>query len=324
MTDNTPDIESSEGHQNTPTLKGERIQKLLAQAGVASRREAEKMISEGRIKINDKIATLGDRALHKDKLYLDGVLLSIEKPSYDDYRVIVYSKPEGVICSNSDPEGRPTVFDHLPKLKNQRWISVGRLDINTSGLLILTTDGELANRLMHPSYQIDREYAVRIHGEVDDAMLKRLTEGVLLEDGMAKFTDVREFGGEGRNKWFHAVVMEGRNREVRRLWESQEVQVSRLKRVRYGCIFLPSRLKVGAWEELTTKDINELRSLVQLPAIRPKKSKTIQGKLDDKRSRTKAVNKSIKTGQKIQRSKSTKFSESRQKQSAKSSRQRTK
>lgn len=314
MTDTTPDNFSSEEQQAEPTLKGERIQKVLAQAGVASRREAEKMISQGRIKINDVIATLGDRALHKDRLSLDGVLLTIEKPSYDDYRVIVYSKPEGVICSNSDPEGRPTVFDHLPRLNNQRWISVGRLDINTSGLLILTTDGELANRLMHPSYQIDREYAVRIHGEVDDDMLKRLTDGVLLEDGMAKFTDVREFGGDGRNKWFHAVVMEGRNREVRRLWESQDVQVSRLKRVRYGCIFLPSRLKVGAWEELTTKDINELRSLVQLPPIRAKKKKSVQGKIDDKRSRTKAVNKSIRTGQKIQRSKSTKYSESRQTQ----------
>ena len=323
MTDNTPENMSSEDQQTEPALKGERIQKLLAQAGVASRREAEKMISQGRIKINDVIATLGDRAVHSDTLSLDGVPLAIEKPSYDDYRVIVYSKPEGVICSNSDPEGRPTVFDHLPKLTNQRWISVGRLDINTSGLLILTTDGELANRLMHPSYQIDREYAIRIHGEVDDAMLKRLTDGVLLDDGMAKFSDVREFGGEGRNKWFHAVVMEGRNREVRRLWESQEVQVSRLKRVRYGCIFLPSRLKVGAWEELTTKDINELRSLVQLPSIRAKKTKTVQGKIDETRARKKAVNKSIKKGQKLQRSKTTRSS-GRQEQSDRQPRRPTK
>jgi 23S rRNA pseudouridine2605 synthase len=284
-------------------LKGERIQKLLAQMGVASRREAEKMITEGRVRINDTLASLGDRAVISDTLYVDGKPVKIEPRSYDDYRVIVYSKPEGVICSHSDPEGRSTVFDHLPKLKNQRWISVGRLDINTSGLLILTTDGELANRLMHPSYQIDREYAVRIHGEVDDAMLLRLKEGVLLEDGMAKFTDVREFGGDGKNKWFHAVVMEGRNREVRRLWESQGVQVSRLKRVRYGCIFLPSRLKVGAWEELKTKEINELRSLVNLPPIRPKKLKNIQDKIKDKRAKSKAVNKSIKQGQFIQRKK---------------------
>lgn len=307
MTDTSPDKPIDALSKDTlpadSVLKGERIQKLLAQSGIASRREAERMISEGRIRVNDIKATLGDRATHSDKLYLDGSLIKIEKPSFDDYRVIVYSKPEGVICSTSDPEGRPTVFDHLPKLTNQRWISVGRLDINTSGLLILTTDGELANRLMHPSYQIDREYAVRIHGEVDDDMLTRLTEGVLLEDGMAKFTDVREFGGEGRNKWFHAVVMEGRNREVRRLWESQDVQVSRLKRVRYGCIFLPSRLKVGAWEELNTKDINDLRGLVQLPPIRSKKKKSIQGKIDDKRAHKKAVNKSIKQGKQVQRKK---------------------
>ena len=284
-------------------LKGERIQKLLAQMGVASRREAEKMISEGRVKINDETAKLGDRAQYSDLLIVDGKPLKVEPRSYDDYRVIVYSKPEGVVCSHSDPEGRPTVFDHLPKLKNQRWISVGRLDINTSGLLILTTDGELANRLMHPSYEIDREYAVRVHGDVDDAMLKRLMEGVLLEDGMAKFTDVREFGGEGKNKWFHAVVMEGRNREVRRLWESQDVQVSRLKRVRYGCIFLPSRLKVGAWEELKTKEINDLRGLVGLEPIRPKRLKSIQTRIQEKRSKTKAVNKSIKKGQQVQRQK---------------------
>ena len=303
MTDKTPDNRSKDALGLEPALKGERIQKILAQSGVASRREAEKMISEGRIRINDTRATLGDRATHSDKLYLDGNYIKIEKPSFDDYKVIVYSKPEGVICSTSDPEGRATVFDHLPKLTNQRWISVGRLDINTSGLLILTTDGELANRLMHPSYQIDREYAVRIHGDVDDAMLKRLTDGVLLDDGMAKFSDVREFGGEGRNKWFHAVVMEGRNREVRRLWESQDVQVSRLKRVRYGCIFLPSRLKVGAWEELNIKDINDLRGLVQLPPIRAKKKKSVQGKIDDKRSHKKAVNKSVKLGQQAQRKK---------------------
>tara|TARA_R110002072_G_scaffold89737_9_gene201051 strand:- start:39660 stop:40586 length:927 start_codon:yes stop_codon:yes gene_type:complete len=307
MTDNAPDKLSKDASPIVPALKGERIQKLLAQSGVASRREAEKMISEGRIKINEAKAALGDRASHSDKLYLDGNLLKIDKPSFDDYQVIVYSKPEGVICSNSDPEGRPTIFDHLPKLTNQRWISVGRLDINTSGLLILTTDGELANRLMHPSYQIDREYAVRIHGDVDEAMLKRLTDGVLLDDGVAKFTDVREFGGEGRNKWFHAVVMEGRNREVRRLWESQDVQVSRLKRVRYGCIFLPSRLKVGAWEELNMKDINDLRGLVQLPPIRAKKKKTVQGKIDDKRAHKKAVNKSVKQGKQVQRKKYKKF-----------------
>jgi len=280
---------------NAPPL-GERIQKVIAKAGLASRREAERWISEGRVLKNDEKVALGDRVLAKDKLTVDGKPIDIRGLSDQDYRVIVYSKPEGVVCSNSDPEGRPTVFDHLPKLKDQRWISVGRLDINTSGLLILTTDGELANRLMHPSYEIDREYAVRVNGEVDDAMLARLKEGVLLEDGIAKFTDVQEFGGDGRNKWFHAVLMEGKNREVRRLWESQDVQVSRLKRVRYGCIFLPSRLKVGVWEELNNKGINDLRALVSLPPIKMKQ-KSIQEMKDLARSRTKSINKGTKQGE---------------------------
>lgn len=280
---------------NAPPL-GERIQKVIAKAGLASRREAERWISEGRVLKNDVKVVLGDRVLAKDKLSVDGAPVDVRGLSDQDYRVIVYSKPEGVVCSNSDPEGRPTVFDHLPKLKGQRWISVGRLDINTSGLLILTTDGELANRLMHPSYEIDREYAVRVNGDVDDAMLARLKAGVLLEDGIAKFTDVREFGGDGRNKWFHAVLMGGKNREVRRLWESQEVQVSRLKRVRYGCIFLPSRLKVGVWEELNNKGVNDLRALVSLSPITVKQ-KSIQEMKDLARSRTKSVNKGVKQGE---------------------------
>ena len=267
---------------------GERVQKVLARAGLASRREVERWISQGRVQINGHTVELGARVVAEDKISVDGKLIRPDQLSGQDYRVIVYSKPEGVICSHSDPEGRPTVFDHLPRLKSQRWISVGRLDINTSGLLILTTDGELANRLMHPSYQVDREYAVRIHGEVDDELLSTLKEGVLLEDGIAKFTDIHDSGGEGRNRWFHVVVMEGKNREVRRLWESQGVQVSRLKRVRYGCIFMPSRLKVGAWEELDGKGINELRSLVGLPAIRLKQ-KTAQALKDEQRKHKKGA-----------------------------------
>lgn len=270
---------------------GERIQKLLAQAGEGSRREIERWISEGRVKLNGETAVLGARATHRDNITVDGRAVNLKTVQEREYRVIVYSKPEGVLCTNSDPEGRKTVFDNLPKLKNQRWISVGRLDINTSGLLILTTDGELANRLMHPSYEVDREYAVRILGDVDDGVINRLKEGVLLEDGVAKFTDVQRAPGEsGANSWFHVALMEGRNREVRRLWESQGVQVSRLKRVRYGCIFLPSRLKVGAWEELNNKEINELRSLVNLPPIRLKQ-KSIQELKDDARMRKKALNK---------------------------------
>lgn len=273
---------------------GERIQKVLAQAGLGSRREVERWISEGRVSVNGEKVSLGARLLPSDTVRVDGKPLKLHGDTRVDDRVIVYSKPEGVICSRSDPEGRPTVFENLPRLKNQRWISVGRLDINTSGLLILTTDGELANRLMHPSYGVDREYAVRIHGEVDDAMLARLKEGVLLEDGVARFTDIQPAGGDSSNQWFHVVLMEGRNREVRRLWESQGVQVSRLKRVRYGCIFLPSRLKVGAWEELNNKEINELRALVSLPPVRIK-AKTPKTKAEDQRKQRRAFNTKPKT-----------------------------
>lgn len=268
---------------------GQRIQKVLAQAGHGSRREIERWISQGRVSVNGEVVTLGARLLPSDTVKIDGKTVRLELDSESDQRIIVYSKPEGVICSRSDPEGRKTVFENLPRLKNQRWISVGRLDINTSGLLILTTDGELANRLMHPSYEVDREYAVRIHGQVTDEMLARLKEGVLLEDGLARFTDIQSAGGDATNQWFHVALMEGRNREVRRLWESQGVQVSRLKRVRYGCIFLPSRLKVGAWEELNNKEINELRSLVSLPKIRTK-AVDPKDKIDDKRRQKRAFN----------------------------------
>lgn len=293
---------SSEEASSTPPPSGERLQKVMARAGLGSRRELERWISEGRVKVNGELASLGDRVVASDKIYLDDRYVKMPDRSEQEYRVVVYSKPEGVVCTHSDPEGRPTVFDHLPKLEGQKWVSVGRLDINTSGLLILTTDGELANRLMHPSYGVDREYAVRIHGEVDEPMINRLKEGVLLDDGLAKFTDVQEYGGEGRNKWFHVVVMEGRNREVRRLWESQEVQVSRLKRVRYGCIFMPSRLKVGAWEELRVKDINDLRALVDMPPIKHKQ-KTSQELVKERRAHTKSVKKGVKNARRQHRRK---------------------
>ncbi len=265
--------------------QGERIQKVLAQAGLGSRREIERWVAEGRVSINGDVVGLGAHIIPSDIVRVDGKQVRLESALDQDYRVIVYSKPEGVICSRSDPEGRKTVFENLPKLKGQRWISVGRLDINTSGLLILTTDGELANRLMHPSYEVDREYAVRIRGSVDDGMIERLKTGVLLDDGLAKFTDIQASGGDATNHWFHVVLMEGKNREVRRLWESQGAQVSRLKRVRYGCIFLPSRLKVGAWEELNNKEINELRALVGLSAIRLKKRDPKVNKDDVRRQR---------------------------------------
>ena len=235
----------------------EKLQKVLARAGLGSRREMERAIEGGAVKVNDQIAKLGDRVTPADKIFFNGQRVAT-RTDMSRRRVILYNKPEGEICSRSDPEGRRTVYDSLPPIKGERWISVGRLDFNTSGLLLFTNDGELANKLMHPSSVIDREYLVRIQGTVDDEMKERLLEGVLLEDGVARFTDIVEGAGESRNRWFYCVVMEGRNREVRRLWESQGVKVSRLKRVRYGNIFIPSHVRVGQWMELTEKEIYDL------------------------------------------------------------------
>lgn len=246
----------------------EKLQKVLARAGLGSRREMERVIEAGRVEINGQKATLGDRVNLDDKIFVDGRRVKLAAPQQQAIRVLLYNKPEGEICSRSDPEGRRTVYDRLPALRGERWISVGRLDFNTSGLLLFTNDGELANRLMHPSSVIDREYLVRIQGDVDDDMKQRLRDGVELDDGMAKFTDIVDGAGEGRNRWFYCVVMEGRNREVRRLWESQGVKVSRLKRVRYGNIFIPSHVRVGQWIELNN---TEIADLCQTAGIEPPK-----------------------------------------------------
>ncbi|MGO1462939.1 MAG: 23S rRNA pseudouridine(2605) synthase RluB [Marinobacter sp.] len=245
----------------------ERVQKLLARAGIGSRREIEGWMESGRLTVNGDPATPGQKATVSDRFELDGKRLDVEAAAVTVRRVLIYNKPEGELTTRKDPEGRPTVFDRLPRLKDTRWISIGRLDINTTGLVLFTTDGKLANRLMHPSSQIDREYAVRVFGEVDDAMIERLMAGVLLEDGMAKFSDISPAGGSGMNRWFHVTLLEGRNREVRRLWESQGVRVSRLKRVRYGPIFLPSRLTLGKWEELDQKAVDTLSRTVGLASI---------------------------------------------------------
>jgi len=257
----------------------ERIQKVLSQIGVGSRREVERWITEGRIRVGDDVAQLGDRIDSRDQVFVDGKLIDLKPLDEGQCKVLIYNKPEGEVCTRNDPEGRPTVFDRLPKIKGQRWISVGRLDVNTTGLLLFTTDGELANKLMHPSTGIDREYLCRIHGEVDEPMVKRLHEGVLLEDGMAQFTDIVHGGGEGRNQWFYVCLMEGRNREVRRLWESQGVEVNRLKRVRYGSVFMPSECKVGTWVEMPNKEVNELRSRLGMSKIAFSR-RTQQEKLD--------------------------------------------
>ncbi|MGM0702892.1 MAG: 23S rRNA pseudouridine(2605) synthase RluB [Pseudomonadota bacterium] len=244
----------------------EKLQKVLARAGLGSRREMETAIADGRVKVNGKVATLGDRIAMHDKVAFDERPVTLRGAEETPRRVIMYNKPEGELCTRKDPEGRRTVFDRLPRLKGERWIAIGRLDINTSGLLLFTTDGELANRLMHPSTQVEREYAVRVMGEVTKEQVVAMVEGVMLEDGPARFTDVQEFGGEGINTWFHVVITEGRNREVRRLWESQGLTVSRLKRVRYGNIFLDKRAKAGEWVELSQEEVDDLATAAGLPS----------------------------------------------------------
>lgn len=251
------DIETQETVEYK-SAKNEKLQKVLARAGIGSRREMERVIAQGRVLVNGLRATLGDRVDFSDRIEVDKKRIQLTPNEEKNVKVLLYNKPEGEICTRSDPEGRPTVFDHLPQLSGERWIAVGRLDFNTSGLLLFTTDGELANSLMHPSSKIDREYLVRIQGKVDDDMKARLIEGIALEDGTARFTDIVDGAGSGQNHWFYCVVMEGRNREVRRLWESQGVKVSRLKRVRFGNIFIPSHVRVGQWTDLNVKEIKEL------------------------------------------------------------------
>ncbi|KPJ89640.1 MAG: pseudouridine synthase [Gammaproteobacteria bacterium SG8_11] len=242
----------------------EKIQKVLARAGFGSRRQIEQWIEEGRIRVNQQTAKLGDRISDSDVVELDGKRISAQRMQAGSRRVLMYHKDVGTVCTRSDPEGRPTVFDDLPRLRGGRWILVGRLDITTTGLLLVTTDGELANRLMHPSYGLDREYLVRVLGQVDQAMLERLLQGVELEDGMARFESIADMGGEGANHWYKVVVKEGRNREVRRLWESQGIQVSRLTRARFGPINLPKSLRRGRWADLEEQQIAALCQLVGL------------------------------------------------------------
>ncbi|BAU75626.1 23S rRNA pseudouridine(2605) synthase RluB [Metapseudomonas furukawaii] len=262
---------------------GEKLQKVLARMGLASRRDIEAWIGEGRVKVNGEVATLGQRVDSHDAISVDGRLLKREEAVESVRRVLIYNKPEGEVCTRDDPEGRPTVFERLPRLRAGRWINIGRLDINTTGLLLFTTDGELANRLMHPSYEMDREYAVRVRGEVTEEMLENLKQGVMLEDGPAKFTDIQEApGGEGLNHWYHCVVMEGRNREVRRLWESQGLVVSRLKRVRFGPVFITSDLTMGRWREMSQSEVDILSAEV---GLKPVALPTMKGKFREKLDR---------------------------------------
>lgn len=244
----------------------ERIQKVLARAGYGSRRQVEAWIKEGKVTRNGEIASIGDQVSVGDTMKLDGKALSAKRLWQQPQQVLLYNKPVGEVCTRKDPEGRRTIFQSLPSPEQGRWVSVGRLDINTSGLIILTTDGELANTLMHPSNEMDREYAVRVLGEVTPEMLQNLRDGVELDDGKAHFSDVQRSGGEGANSWFHVVIQEGRNREVRRLWESQGVQVSRLMRVRYGPVIIPNKLKMGQWMMVEGYELETLYEDVGLKA----------------------------------------------------------
>ena len=244
-------------------MSSEKIQKVLANAGLGSRRQIEKWIDAGRISVNGKLAAIGARITHRDQVCVDGREIKLVKSKNQKTRVLLYHKPEGQICTRNDPDGRPTIFESLPMIRNSRWICVGRLDFNTSGLLLITNDGELANNMMHPSSQIEREYAVRVRGDVGPDILKKLTQGVTLEDGMAHFDHITEAGGTGTNHWYHVVVKEGRNRLVRRLWEALDFTVSRLIRIRFGPIYLPSGLRSGKHVELTEDEVGQLEAFLK-------------------------------------------------------------
>ncbi len=256
-----------EAATDQPKLE-ERLHKVLAQAGLGSRRALEQRIADGLVKVNGEVAQTGMSVKSGDKIDLDGrgfVASALTDPA----RVLVYNKPEGEVTTREDPEGRPTVFEALPPLKGARWIAIGRLDINTTGLLLLTTDGELANAMMHPSYEVEREYVVRVRApegqeKVPDNIVDRLARGVALEDGPAKFDEIERIGGTDSHDWFRVVVKEGRNREVRRLWESQGCQVSRLKRSRYGKVELPRELLRGQSVELPAAQVEALRAELKL------------------------------------------------------------
>ena len=247
-------------------LPGEKLQKVLAQAGFGSRRMMEAWISSGRVSVNGEPATLGMRVLEGDVIKADRRTIRVGKKDHA-VRVLLYHKPEGEIVSRDDPEKRPSVFDKLPKVRGQKWIAIGRLDFNTSGLLIFTTSGELANRLMHPRFEVEREYAVRVQGVMtEDQMDQVLKHGVELEDGLVRFDQLQNEGGEGFNHWYRVMLREGRNRVVRRTFEALGRPVSRLMRVRFGIINLPPRLKRGMFSELDAAEVEKVLSWAEIAA----------------------------------------------------------
>ncbi|BAS67651.1 pseudouridine synthase [Bathymodiolus septemdierum thioautotrophic gill symbiont] len=240
----------------------DRLQKLIATAGYGSRRWAERLIEQGRIEVNNKTAVIGEKAEMSDTVKIDGRKIDLGRYKEAETKVLILNKQAGVICSNKDEEGRQSVYDLLPK--ESRWVMVGRLDLNTSGLLLFTNNGDLANKLMHPSSEIDREYAVRVLGQVENEDLRQLTEGIALEDGFAKFSRVTVGGGTGANRWYKVVLREGRKREVRRLWEALGFKVSRLIRIRFGEIRLPDKLKANQHEYLKPGQVGLLLDAVNL------------------------------------------------------------
>ena len=245
----------------------QKLQKILADRGLGSRREMEKWIGAGRVVVNGETATIGARVEPSDRIVVDGEAVAGAPATHT--RVLVLNKREGMIVSRRDPRGRPSIFDDLPPLAGGRWINVGRLDINTGGLLLLTNSGTLANRLMHPSTGIDREYAVRVNGLLEDEALERLRTGIVTDARAERFSDIRYYNGTGSNHWYHVVLMEGRNHEVRRLFGAEGVQVTRLKRVRYGPVTLPSWLKRGQRTEMNPTDTATLHRLLGLPHPKP-------------------------------------------------------
>jgi len=236
----------------------------MASAGLGSRRILESSISEGTVQVNGRKARLGESVKTGDRIvFRDREWRVVAETSR--HRTLIYNKPEGELTTRADPQKRPTVFDRLPRVANARWVAVGRLDINTTGLLLLTTDGELANAMMHPSNQVDREYVCRIRGQVTEEQVEKLRQGMTLDDGPARFSDIRRLPGTSGNQWFQVTILEGRNREVRRLWQAAGCMVSRLKRVRYGAARLPKGLRVGAWSEISAHEHRILRQDVRLP-----------------------------------------------------------
>ncbi|MEP7098143.1 MAG: pseudouridine synthase [Dokdonella sp.] len=262
-------LKHSAGPDDAPAVE-ERLHKVLANAGLGSRRMLEQRIESGEVQINGTVATLGQSVRTGDRVELDAKRFVVVADNAEHAQVLVYNKPDGVVATRDDPEGRPTVFEQLPQIKGARWIAVGRLDINTTGLLILTTDGDLANALMHPRTEIEREYICRVHGEVPDETIECLKNGIELEDGPAHFEDISVISRGNSHSWFRVVLREGRNREVRRMWESQGLMVSRLKRIRYGSVELPRGLLRGRSEELGSGQIANLRNRAGIQGVTPR------------------------------------------------------